>query len=824
MIDHRAAANTVQDINRRFGVGPDDRVLALSSLSFDLSVWDVFGVLAAGGAVVLPGPDAGQDPAHWTELVERERVTVWNSVPALMQVWLDSLGPRAEPPALRLVLLSGDWIPVTLPAAIRATAPDAEVISLGGATEGSIWSIFHPIREVPAGWTRIPYGKPLANQTMHVLDRQLRPRPVWTAGELFIGGAGVAQGYWADPERTAERFVVHPVTGERLYRTGDLGRYVPGGDIDFLGRSDLQVKLNGYRIELGEIEAALLRQPTVAEAVATIAVNPHTGRRQLVGYVAPAAGSTAGAAADTGAAWSEAERAGAAEAHQAMAETAQDLRGFEQLWRAMVRLSPLVMARTLAQLGIFLEPEDRADAADVVSRGELKPQYEGLVAQWLDTLAGEQVLGRDGDGRYRPVKPLDRDGLDAQVQAELRGLADEGRWLAFTEYVAAGADQQVDLLRGRTSPLELLLAGGDHRVTRVLYAENPVNRMLNRAAARTVAAFAGALPGRGPDRPVRILEVGGGTGATTAEVLPRLPADGSVTYEFTDVSTFFTDLARRAFERYPFVGYGRLDVDRAPAEQGWAPGSADVVVAANVLHDAADLAGTLGHLRSVLAPGGLLLLIEGTANTPLQMITVGFIEGFGRHEAQRELPLLSVPQWREQLAAAGFGRLGVLPAEGAAPDAMVQHLLLAEAPAGGAALDPAAVRAALGEQLPDYMVPSQVVVVDRMPLSANGKVDRAALPDPWPQAVPAAAAAPRDEFERQLLDIWQGALGRDDFGIDDDFFELGGDSLHAVQILGEVRKRSSVELPADEALELLFGAPTVGTFAAAVRAVAGSWS
>jgi pyochelin synthetase len=115
-------------------------------------------------------------------------------------------------------------------------------------------------------------------------------------------------------------------------------------------------------------------------------------------------------------------------------------------------------------------------------------------------------------------------------------------------------------------------------------------------------------------------------------------------------------------------------------------------------------------------------------------------------------------------------------------------------------------------------------VVDRMPLSANGKVDRSALPDPWPHAEPAAVAAPRDAFEQELLSIWQSALGRDDFGIDEDFFELGGDSLHAVQILGEVRKRSAVELPADEALELLFGGPTVGAFAAAIRAVAGSWS
>ncbi|MFI0408237.1 amino acid adenylation domain-containing protein [Actinomadura sp. 3N508] len=290
MIDHRGAANTVQDINRRFEVGPGDRVLALSALSFDLSVYDVFGVLAAGGAIVLPAPSRTQDPKHWTELVERHGVTVWNSVPALMQLWVDECARTGASPGakLRLALLSGDWIPVALPDQVRSLCPDTDVVSLGGATEASIWSVCYPIGEVPPGWASIPYGKPLANQTLHVYDDRLEPCPVWTTGEIYIGGTGVALGYWADEERTAARFITHPATGERLYRTGDLGRYLPGGDIEFLGRQDHQVKLNGYRIELGEIAAALRRHPGVGEALVAVDTNPATGRRQLVAHVVPA--------------------------------------------------------------------------------------------------------------------------------------------------------------------------------------------------------------------------------------------------------------------------------------------------------------------------------------------------------------------------------------------------------------------------------------------------------------------------------------------------------------------------------------------------------
>jgi amino acid adenylation domain-containing protein len=286
MIDHRGAVNTIVDINRLFAVGPEDRVLALSSLSFDLSVYDLFGILAAGGVVVLPEPGAGRDPGRWAALVERERVTIWNTVPTLMEMLVEHEAERrpSRCGSLRLALLSGDWIPVRLPDRIRALCPGIEVISLGGATEASIWSILYPIDRVDPTWKSIPYGRPMANQRFHVLNEALEPSPVWVPGQLFIGGIGLALGYWRDEEKTQAAFFQHPRTGERLYRTGDLGRYLPAGDIEFLGREDSQVKVQGYRIELGEIEAALVRHPRVETAVVA-AVGPDRGNRRLMGYV-----------------------------------------------------------------------------------------------------------------------------------------------------------------------------------------------------------------------------------------------------------------------------------------------------------------------------------------------------------------------------------------------------------------------------------------------------------------------------------------------------------------------------------------------------------
>ncbi|MFF4568533.1 amino acid adenylation domain-containing protein [Streptomyces sp. NPDC001410] len=284
MIEHAGAVNTIRDINERFGITSRDRVLALSALNFDLSVYDVFGMLAAGGAVVLPAADAQREPAHWAQLVDDHQVTVWNTVPALMEMFTEHApaGARTTPP-LRVVMMSGDWIPVALPGRIRRLLPDVAIWSLGGATEASIWSIVHPVEQVDPAAASIPYGVPMRNQQFHVLNEALQPCPDWVPGHLYIAGAGLARGYFGDEPKTRAAFIRHPATGERLYRTGDLGRYLPDGTIEFLGREDFQVKIGGYRIELGEVEAALTQQPGVRTAVA-VAAGPPRGAKRLVAY------------------------------------------------------------------------------------------------------------------------------------------------------------------------------------------------------------------------------------------------------------------------------------------------------------------------------------------------------------------------------------------------------------------------------------------------------------------------------------------------------------------------------------------------------------
>lgn len=279
-IQHGAALNTVLDINARYGVTADDRCLMVSSLSFDLSVYDIFGMLAAGGAIVIPPAGPAPDPDAWLRLVEEAGVSLWNSVPALLQLLHDRLADRdalATLSRLRLVMLSGDWLPLPLCRSILDLPSPPKLVSLGGATEASIWSIAHDVERIEPDWKSVPYGRPLANQTIHVLDETLSERPDLAIGEIFIGGVGLALCYWRDEEKTNARFVHRPRTGERLYRTGDFGRWRPDGTVEFLGRRDGQVKVNGLRVELGEIETLIAGDPAVREAAVVAVRGAGTG-------------------------------------------------------------------------------------------------------------------------------------------------------------------------------------------------------------------------------------------------------------------------------------------------------------------------------------------------------------------------------------------------------------------------------------------------------------------------------------------------------------------------------------------------------------------
>ncbi|MEV0788576.1 amino acid adenylation domain-containing protein [Kribbella sp. NPDC050459] len=811
MISHRGARNTVADINDRFDVGEDDAVLGLASLGFDLSVYDIFGPLSVGGRLVLPEHDRRGDPSHWAALIANRGVTVWNSVPAQMQMLSDYLAsaPGAELPTLRVALLSGDWIPVNLPDAIRERVPGVELISLGGATEASIWSIWHPIKEVPSGARSIPYGVPLTNQRFHVLDAAFRDCPDWVRGELFIGGVGLALGYHGDQTRTAERFVEHPVSGERLYRTGDLGRYLPDGTIEFLGRADSQVKIRGHRIELGEVDSALQSCPGVA-ASAVIVDGADPLQRHLVGFVQPA---TLAAQAQP--------------APASLVPAARDagndlLVGLEPetyltYLRELDEVALLAMVRTLRSADLFTDGAAH-DLDTILTRAEVAPAHRRLVRRWLRALVTTGHLEHLADGRYRLLRDADDELVSTAWKRieELREAAGDDTELV--DYFHTSATHLAELVRADADPLQLLFPKGSLEVSEDLYADALFNRWANRVAAAAVRELVSAMPA---DAVPRVLEVGAGGGGTTAAVLAGF-ADGEVDYLVTDLSPYFLSSARERFGHLSSVRYARYDLDEDFRAQGLRPNSFDIIVAGDVLHATADVGRTLGRLHELLAPGGWICFLEMTRDhyqimTSLELLTrLDDTGDFADERRGTDDVFLSRGAWQRQLERQFADVVHCLPE----PDddllgELGMTVFLARFKSDRARLDADAVRDHVAGRLPSYMVPAGIEVVDQLPLTGNGKVDLATLGTwvrlPEGQAPEAAGQEPANELEQAVATTWAEILELPVVGRDQSFFALGGDSLLAAKLAGRLIEA----VPAagavffDQMLRCILDAPTV---------------
>ncbi len=714
MLDHRGPLNTVTWFNQRFGVGAEDRALALSALNFDLSVYDVFGMLAAGGAQVMPDPAGVKDPASWAELMAEHRVTVWNSVPTLMSMLVEYLAaaPEKVPPGFRLVVMSGDWIPVTLPDKIKTLWQGIRVIGAGGPTETSVWNVFHPIdEEVDPSSSSIPYGRPIANNRYHVLGPRLRHHPDWVPGELVAEGAGLAAGYWRDPETTDAKFVIHPETGQRLYKTGDLGRYLPDGTLEILGRVDFQVKIDGYRIELGEIEAALREHPAVREAVVS-AVGPERGSRRLAAYVVPTeplapAGAAPGAAAPGDA---------------TVDEAGEPPPGGQEPERYTLR-SLLSFSRHVS-----LKPSNLASLLiDPAKRVAFKLDRRGLRRRSPDQTLVE----------------LPRRGFDERRAAAYRTRRSARRFLdrlvplePFSHFL--DCLEQMDL-EGAPLPKYRYPSAGS------LY---PVQTYLHVKAGRVEGLAAGTYYYDPTAHRLLALEPG-------AEIKTNLHV---VTNQ---------EVYRQA--AFSIFLIGKLDAIVPIYGQEMAP---DFLMLE---------AGYIGQL-----------LMMSASEHGLGICPIGSLE-FDKIRASFHL------EDGHLLLHSLVGGLEAATAVERAPaDIHTEQGLRQE------------LRRHLGDRLPEYMVPALYVFLDALPLSANNKVDRKALPDP---AVATSGEAelvlPRTEIERTLARIVSEVLKVESVGVHSNFFELGGNSVDLVLVYGKLKETLGLDLPIVD----LFRRPTISLLA-----------
>ncbi|MFD7032595.1 amino acid adenylation domain-containing protein [Streptomyces sp. NPDC059917] len=808
--------------------GPDDVWSLYHSAAFDFSVWEIWGALLHGGRIAVVPQEARRTPAACHALVRDEGVTVLSQTPTAFRQFADAdaaAGARDTGPlALRHVVFGGEALE---PGTLRdwaARHPDGpRLVNMYGITETTVHVTAHTLGAADLAAPGSVIGRPLADLAVHLLDRRGEPVPPGVPGELCVGGPGLARGYLGRPGLTAERFVPSPLgDGARLYRSGDLARRLPDGTLEYLGRIDQQVKVRGHRVELGEIEAELGAHPDVRH-VAVLPSRAPDGATGLVAYLVPDQGAGARPERD------EVRAADTAQVAQwrTVFDTAYDQ--YEQVGGADPTFNIRGWSSSYTGEPIPAEEMRRwvEDTVELVRRTGPRRVLEigsgtGLL---LFRLAGacEQYTGLDlsetAVAHVRRHLPADWEHVRLLRRAghEVDDLAAERFDTVIVNSVAQYLPSAGYLVEVLTKAAAVLAPGG-----RIVVGDV---RHLALLDAFQVSVLRPGLP----------------AGAAESELARQVRLAVRQEDELLLDPRFFEAL-RREIPRI-----GRVEVTLKPGRD---PNEMtryryDVVLHLDAAPEPAAPARTVawtgGDLRDLLDGSPLVVTgipnarVHADARTAARLTATA--EGGGEGVVEAGGPALDPQELRELADALGLavdlswatgdplGRFDAAfrPA-GTAPRS-------AAAPAGDAAglpwphwaNDPHRGRAARGlvpglrthlrERLPEYMVPEAFVTLDALPLTANGKLDRAALPAPDWSTGSSALLAPRDDTERALAEIWSAVLGVARIGLADDFFDLGGHSLLAVQVTAAVREALGRELT----VRALFEAPVLGEYAEAVR-------
>ncbi|PYG89177.1 amino acid adenylation domain-containing protein [Ruminiclostridium sufflavum DSM 19573] len=778
-INHFEAMNTIYDVNRKYAVDSQSVILGLSSLSFDLSVYDVFGVLSAGGTLVLPGEDDKTNPGAWFEMSEQMHLTLWNSVPALLELYLDWLiRHKKKDCSIRRVILSGDWIPLHILEKVNRVMPAAKLTSMGGATEASIWSNYFDVEKIERDWVSVPYGYPLANQGYYILDEFGRPCPDWVEGRLHIYGSGVAEGYLKERELTENAFTINSLSGKRMYNTGDFGRYMNNGIIEFLGRKDAQVKINGFRVELGEIENQIISTGLVSDSVAAF-YKKSENEKYLLAYYTPI---------EIASEHTEDLSRVAKKAKEASGQLPQNIspQEFRKISDSMESMSLGIMINTFLNMKVLTSENPVLSVNELVSKGLAAEKYKKLLTQWADSLVKHGYIEKTGMN-YRPKTKLEFVDIDA-ILKETNSYEHVSYWADSLEFLVLCNKSILEILRADVNPLAILFQEGTTSRAENFYRYNPVASYNNNIVAQAIAEYVSQYDS---DHTVRVLEFGAGTGGTTAEILSRI-AGRNLKYTYTDLSTFFTTKARNMFKEYDFVDYGLYNIDNYPVTQGYDYGKYDIIIGANVLHDAKILNTTLQYLRSLLTNQGMLVILELTTNKLFYKVSIGLIEGFSGYEDERVAvnePLLSVEQWREKLLENKFSSIYSYPEKGSPAGNFEQNVILCCAGNNLRYESQDLIKEKIRHKLPSYMLPYKIYPISSIPLNSNAKVNRSLLPIPDFNNLDIELVSPENPTEEALCNIFAEVLEIDRIGTNQDLFQIGGDSLKAIQIVSKLQEQ-----------------------------------
>ncbi len=730
VVRHRPVINVIEWVNETAAVGPSDRLLFITSLSFDLSVYDIFGILAAGASIRLAAADDIKNPTRLLAIIFRERITFWDSAPAALQQLVPfflELQKENSRNNLRLVFLSGDWIPVTMPDSLKQTFAGVTVMSLGGATEATVWSNYFPVGTVSPNWKSIPYGKPIQNAAYYILDAYGNVCPPARPGDLYIGGECLASGYINEVELSADKFQDNPfIPGTCMYKTGDLARWFVDGNMEFLGRSDNQVKIRGYRIELGEIESQLLNHEAVKDAVALVA-GAKLDDKKLVAYVVPDSSSRY--------LYSLVQFLALQRSGKLTAQKHCELpNGMILLYLNRNEIDfmyrEIFLDRSYLKHGITLGRG--ACVFDIGANIGLFSLFVHHVCQDAEVYAFEPIP------TICELLRLNTSIHGANVKVFDCGIGGEESEAVFTYY------PHVSILSGRFAEIEE-----------------------EKEAVKTYI-FHQEFPGDSQDT----LSEG-----QMSELLQDRLASTTLNCQVKTISQIIRE---NGIERIDLL---KINVEKSEADVLRGIDEGDWPRIRQLAVEVHDVSGRVQVIVELLKNHGYEVMVD-------QEEVLGHTKFFHVYAKIQEAGQTGEEKTRPAWTGGTY---------------MTAEQLTSD------------LRNFLRERLPEYMIPQAFVLLDQLPLTANKKVDRKALPEPIIESA-AEYAAPSSEIETRLVEIWQEILGSDPaIGIDDNFFELGGHSLNATIMTSKIHRAFNVRVPLAE----IFRIPTIRELSRTIEASAG---
>jgi amino acid adenylation domain-containing protein len=797
-VSHGALCNFLHSMQQQPGCDESDRLLAVTTISFDIAVLELLLPLICGATTVIAQAHETIDASALLELMERHAITMMQGTPATWQLLLGS-GWQGEP-RLAKILCGGEALPRQL--ADRLLACGDSVWNMYGPTETTVWSSAWRVRE----GDDVVIGSPIANTEFYVLDERLSPVPLGFPGELCIGGAGVARGYHNDPEQTRSRFVDNPFHPGTIYRTGDLARFVEPGKLSLLGRNDGQVKLRGYRIELGDIESAITSHDEISRAVVV-------GRdEQLVAYCArdsARAGDVeqdqqvqSTALAEWAATW---DRAYASDVEDATFNPAGWHNSYDRVPFSKGEMRDWQMSSVDRILSYSPERVFEIGSGSGLMLFSIAPHCSAYHAVDASKRAVEITC--------KHLQSLPHVTCEQRTANELPGVV-KG---AFDTVILNSVAQYFPSIDYLTSVLEWatkVANGGrvfvgdvrDLSLLKVFHADVIHFRSNGEILPEDLASRAEHAVQRD-----RELVISPDFFANLPILFPQITR---VDIALRD-GRYVNEMTRYRYDVTLHIGES-ADAQVPITERNWREDKFEVVS----LREQLDAAGRM-PLRVNDIPNGRLSEVSSrvaaalgdASEVPTPWIDPQDLKG-SAHEAGLEMALLPSRSGNTWSFDALFWHAGetpdlsLHPAEPMGRDSVARY---ANMPTVG---EPTKVKLSrmlrpwLAERLPTYMVPAFFVELDEFPLTPNGKIDRKALPDPVEEIE--VTVKPASELERDILAVWSDVLGHDRIGINDNFFEIGGDSLRVIRVQTELEKL--VERPVSTAT--LFEHFTIKTLAA----------